>query len=90
LQAPDKVEQARVVGANASDKTPPAGQGIWPSDHGGTKPLLQSPLKTMPPMPCETPALRIVNGSDRRFAGEISEDKSCPVPILETTFDPTP
>jgi len=35
LAAPAKVKQARVVGANVSDKTPPAGKGIWPSDHGG-------------------------------------------------------
>ncbi|MGW8270425.1 MAG: endonuclease/exonuclease/phosphatase family protein [Burkholderiales bacterium] len=35
LEAPAKVKQARVVGANVSDKTPPAGKGIWPSDHGG-------------------------------------------------------
>jgi len=35
LAAPMKVKQARVVGANVSDKTPPAGKGIWPSDHGG-------------------------------------------------------
>jgi hypothetical protein len=35
LGAPAKVKQARVVGANVSDKTPPAGKGIWPSDHGG-------------------------------------------------------
>jgi len=35
LEAPADVKQARVVGANVSDKTPPAGKGIWPSDHGG-------------------------------------------------------
>ena len=35
LELPAKVKQARVVGANVSDKTPPAGKGIWPSDHGG-------------------------------------------------------
>lgn len=35
LQAPAKVKQARVVGAKVSDKTPPAGKGIWPSDHAG-------------------------------------------------------
>jgi hypothetical protein len=33
--APAKVKQARVVGAKVSDRTPPAGQGLWPSDHGG-------------------------------------------------------
>jgi hypothetical protein len=32
--APARVK-ARVVGAKASDRTPPAGQGLWPSDHGG-------------------------------------------------------
>lgn len=35
LDAPTDVKQARVVGANVSDKTPPAGKGIWPSDHAG-------------------------------------------------------
>lgn len=40
-EAPVKVKQARVVGANVSDKTPPAGQGIWPSDHGGVVAELQ-------------------------------------------------
>jgi hypothetical protein len=31
---PAKVKQARVVGATVSDKTPPPGLGLWPSDHG--------------------------------------------------------
>jgi len=39
--APARVKQARVVGANVSDKTPPAVQGIWPSDHGGVAADLQ-------------------------------------------------
>ena len=30
-----KVKQPRVVGDNVSDKTPPPGHGLWPSDHGG-------------------------------------------------------
>jgi hypothetical protein len=34
LEAPREVKKARVVGATISDKTPPAGLGIWPSDHG--------------------------------------------------------
>lgn len=41
LQPPAKVKQARVVGANVSDRTPPAGLGIWPSDHGGVAADLQ-------------------------------------------------
>jgi len=40
-EAPTKVKQARVVGVNVSDKTPPAGRGIWPSDHGGVVAELQ-------------------------------------------------
>jgi len=32
--APSSVKDARVVGATASDRTPP-GLGLWPSDHGG-------------------------------------------------------
>jgi hypothetical protein len=32
--APAKVK-ARVVGAKVSDRTPPAGHGLWLSDHGG-------------------------------------------------------
>lgn len=35
MEVPAKVKQARVIGADVSDKTPPAGKGIWPSDHGG-------------------------------------------------------
>ena len=34
LEAPVGVKKARVLGANVSDKTPPAGLGVWPSDHG--------------------------------------------------------
>lgn len=40
-EAPAAVKQARVVGASVSDKTPPAGRGIWPSDHGGVVAELQ-------------------------------------------------
>lgn len=34
LEAPIEVKKARVIGATISDKTPPAGLGVWPSDHG--------------------------------------------------------
>jgi hypothetical protein len=32
--SPAEVKKARVLGAKVADKTPPAGLGIWPSDHG--------------------------------------------------------
>lgn len=41
LVAPSKVKKARVLGAKVSDKTPPAGQGLWPSDHGAVAAELQ-------------------------------------------------
>jgi hypothetical protein len=41
LEVPDKVKKARVLGGNVSDKTPPPGQGIWPSDHGSVAAGLQ-------------------------------------------------
>jgi len=41
LVAPDKVKSARVVGATVSDRTPPPGLGLWPSDHGAVTAELQ-------------------------------------------------
>jgi len=41
LDAPDKVKRARVVGATVSDRTPPPGLGLWPSDHGSVAAELQ-------------------------------------------------
>lgn len=41
LDRPEKVKQARVVGATVSDKTPPPGRGLWPSDHGAVTGELQ-------------------------------------------------
>jgi hypothetical protein len=41
LQSPNKVKKARVLGAKVSDKTPPPGQGRWPSDHGSVAGELQ-------------------------------------------------
>ncbi len=41
LEPPAKVKQARVVGATVSDKTPPPGLGLWPSDHGAVTAELQ-------------------------------------------------
>jgi endonuclease/exonuclease/phosphatase family metal-dependent hydrolase len=35
LEPPSSVRQARVVGDRASDKTPPPGPRLWPSDHAG-------------------------------------------------------
>jgi hypothetical protein len=34
VDVPNRVKKARVLGARVSDKTPPPGQGLWPSDHG--------------------------------------------------------
>ena len=34
-EEPTKVRQARVVGDRISDKTPPPGPRLWPSDHAG-------------------------------------------------------
>lgn len=41
IQKPDEVKKARVLGSSTSDKTPPAGQGLWPSDHGSVAIELQ-------------------------------------------------
>ena len=35
LEPPADVKQARLVGDRASDKTPPPGPRLWPSDHAG-------------------------------------------------------
>jgi len=41
LKVPSGVKKARVLGAKVSDKTPPAGLGLWPSDHGSVAAELQ-------------------------------------------------
>lgn len=41
LDPPANAKQARVVGATVSDKTPPPGLGLWPSDHGAVSGELQ-------------------------------------------------
>jgi endonuclease/exonuclease/phosphatase family metal-dependent hydrolase len=41
LEPPSKVRQVRVVGDRASDKTPPPGPRLWPSDHAGVVAGLQ-------------------------------------------------
>ena len=46
LDAPRGVKNARVVGATVSDKTPPPGLGLWPSDHGSVAADLQFQLLT--------------------------------------------
>lgn len=33
LAPPKKVQEARLLGESISDKTPPVGSGLWPSDH---------------------------------------------------------
>ena len=43
LEPPARVKQARVLGATVSDKTPPHGRGLWPSDHGAVSGELQFP-----------------------------------------------
>jgi exonuclease III len=40
-EEPEKVRQARVVGDRVSDKIPPPGPRLWPSDHGGVVATLQ-------------------------------------------------
>lgn len=39
--SPQRVKQARIVGATVSDKTSPPGRGLWPSDHGSVSAELQ-------------------------------------------------
>lgn len=41
LDVPDGVKKARVLGSKVSDKTPPPGLGLWPSDHGSVAAELQ-------------------------------------------------
>ena len=43
LEPPAKIKQARVVGDRASDKTPPPGPRLWPSDHAGVVAGLEFP-----------------------------------------------
>jgi hypothetical protein len=43
IEVPNKVKKARVLGAKVSDKTPPPGDGLWPSDHGSVAAELQFP-----------------------------------------------
>lgn len=38
---PSSVKKPRVLGSKVSDKTPPAGLGLWPSDHGSVAAELQ-------------------------------------------------
>lgn len=35
LEVPEKVKQVRLVGDRVSDKIPPPGPRLWPSDHAG-------------------------------------------------------
>ena len=46
LDVPTKVKKVRVVGDIASDKTPPPGVRLWPSDHAGLTGELQFQLLT--------------------------------------------
>jgi len=46
LQVPAMVKEVRVVGDKASDKTPPPGLRLWPSDHAGLTGELQFELLT--------------------------------------------
>jgi len=43
IEVPSKVKKPRVLGAKVSDKTPPPGLGLWPSDHGSVAAELQFP-----------------------------------------------
>ena len=47
LDVPAKVKEVRVIGDNASDKTPPPGVSLWPSDHAGLMGELQFQLLTV-------------------------------------------
>jgi endonuclease/exonuclease/phosphatase family protein len=44
LEVPSSVKNARVIGATVSDKTPPPGLGLWPSDHASVTADLQFQL----------------------------------------------
>jgi endonuclease/exonuclease/phosphatase family metal-dependent hydrolase len=46
LEVPAKVKNVRVVGDKTSDKTPPPGVRLWPSDHAGLTGELQFQLLT--------------------------------------------
>jgi hypothetical protein len=37
------VKEARLLGESVSDKTPPKGLGLWPSDHSSVAARLQFP-----------------------------------------------
>ena len=41
LAPPKKVQEARLLGESISDKTPPVGTGLWPSDHASVGARLQ-------------------------------------------------
>jgi len=41
IPMPSKVKQARLLGESVSDKTPPKGHGLWPSDHASVATELQ-------------------------------------------------
>jgi len=41
LAPPRKVQDARLLGESVSDKTPPPGRGLWPSDHASVAARLQ-------------------------------------------------
>jgi endonuclease/exonuclease/phosphatase family metal-dependent hydrolase len=41
LTPPMKVQDARLLGESISDKTPPVGKGLWPSDHASVATRLQ-------------------------------------------------
>ena len=46
LETPAKVRDASLVGDKVSEKTPPPGHGLWPSDHAGLTAELQFQLLT--------------------------------------------
>ncbi len=46
LDLPQKVKNLRVVGNKVSDKTPPPGHGLWPSDHASPTAELEFQLLT--------------------------------------------
>lgn len=46
LDIPSGVKNTRVVGATVSDKTPPSGLGLWPSDHASVTADLQFQLRS--------------------------------------------
>jgi hypothetical protein len=43
LEPPARVKEARLLGESVSDKTPPKGLGLWPSDHSSVAARLQFP-----------------------------------------------